>query len=84
MARREEAERRDFFEDLLSGRGAVTELLARGERLGLRWLAARGDAGGPRGQRGSMSLTGIHIDTVVAEAAAPSSSLVLSRRGRWS
>jgi sugar diacid utilization regulator len=83
VARREEAERREFFEDLLSGRGAVTDLLARGERLGLRlagphqvMLVGSPDSGG------SMSLTGIHIDTVVAEAAAPSSSLVLSRRGR--
>jgi sugar diacid utilization regulator len=83
VARREEAERREFFEDLLSGRGAVTDLLARGERLGLRlagphqvMLVGSPDSGG------SMNLTGIHIDTVVAEAAAPSSSLVLSRRGR--
>ena len=32
----EEAERQEFFEDLLSGRGGVADLLARGERLGLR------------------------------------------------
>ena len=83
VARREEAERREFFEDLLSGRGAVTDLLARGERLGLR-LAGPHQVMlvGPADSGGSMSLTGIHIDTVVAEAAAPSSSLVLSRRGR--
>ncbi len=36
VARREEAERREFFEDLLSGRGGVADLLDRGERLGLR------------------------------------------------
>jgi sugar diacid utilization regulator len=83
VARREEAERREFFEDLLSGRGGVAGLLDRGERLGLRlagphqvMLAAsdgRGDAGSP---------AGAHIDAVVAEAAAPSPSLVLSRHGR--
>ena len=82
VARREEAERREFFEDLLSGRGGVADLLARGERLGLRLAgphqvmvvgATAGDGG--------LNLAGVHIDSVVAEAAAPSSSLVLSRRG---
>jgi sugar diacid utilization regulator len=83
VARREEAERREFFEDLLSGRGGVADLLDRGERLGLRLVGphqvmlagsyGQGDAGSP---------AGTHIDAVVAEAAAPSSSLVLSRHGR--
>jgi sugar diacid utilization regulator len=82
VARREEAERREFFEDLLSGRGGVAGLLARGERLGLRLAGPHqvmvvGSAGD-----GAPSLAGVHIDSVVAEAAAPSSSLVLSRRGR--
>ena len=36
IARREEAERLEFFDDLLSGRGRLPDLLARGERLGLR------------------------------------------------
>lgn len=83
VARREEAERREFFEDLLSGRGGVAGLLARGERLGLRlagphqvMVVGSADSGG------SVSLPGIGVDAVVAEAAAPSSSLVLSRRGR--
>jgi sugar diacid utilization regulator len=83
VARREEAERREFFEDLLSGRGGVADLLARGERLGLRlagphqvMVVGSADSGG------SVSLPGIHVDAVVAEAAAPSSSLVVSRRGR--
>jgi len=83
VARREEAERREFFEDLLSGRGGVADLLARGERLGLRLAGPHqvmvvGSADGGS----SLSLTGIHIDSVVADAAAPSSSLVVSRRGR--
>jgi sugar diacid utilization regulator len=83
VARREEAERREFFEDLLSGRGGVADLLARGERLGLRlagphqvMVAGSADSGG------GMNLPGIGVDAVVAEAASPSSSLVVSRRGR--
>ncbi|MDR0344738.1 MAG: helix-turn-helix domain-containing protein, partial [Nocardiopsaceae bacterium] len=35
-ARREEGERREFFDDLLSGRGGAGDLIASGERLGLR------------------------------------------------
>jgi hypothetical protein len=83
VARREEAERREFFEDLLSGRGGVADLLDRGERLGLRLtgphqvMLAGSDGHGDAGV-----LAGTHIDAVLAEAAAPSSSLVLSRRGR--
>jgi sugar diacid utilization regulator len=83
VARREEAERREFFEDLLSGRGGVADLLDRGERLGLR-LAGPHQVMvvGSADSDGSVSLPGIHIDAVVAEAASPSSSLVVSRRGR--
>lgn len=83
VARREEAERREFFEDLLSGRGGVADLLARGERLGLR-LAGPHQVMvvGPAKDAGSLSVAGLHVDSVVAEAAAPSSSLVVSRRGR--
>ena len=82
VARREEAERREFFEDLLSGRGGVAGLLARGERLGLR-LAGPHQVmvmGSP--EDSGVNLAGVHIASVVAEAASPSSSLVLSRRGR--
>jgi len=83
VARREEAERREFFEDLLSGRGAVADLLNRGERLGLR-LAGPHQVMvvGSTDSDGSVSLAGVHIDAVIAEAAAPYSSLVVSRRGR--
>lgn len=83
VARREEAERREFFEDLLSGRGGVGDLLARGERLGLR-LAGPHQVmvAGPDGHGDGAGPAGTHIDAVVAEAAAPSSSLVVSRRGR--
>jgi sugar diacid utilization regulator len=84
VARREEAERREFFEDLLSGRGGVADLLARGERLGLR-LAGPHQVmlAGPAGHADGGSLPGPHIDAVVADAASPSSSLVVSRHGRF-
>lgn len=83
VARREEAERREFFEDLLSGRGGVADLLDRGERLGLR-LAGPHQVllAGAGGQGDAGSPAGTHIDAVVAEAAAPSSSLMLRRHGR--
>ena len=82
IARREEAERLEFVDDLLSGRDAA-DLLVRGERLGLR-LA------GPHlvvlaeytaGVRATRPL-GQEIDRLVAEAAAPSPSLTISRGGR--
>ena len=83
VARREEGERREFFEDLLSGRGGVAGLLDRGERLGLRLAGPHlVMLAGSDGQGDAGVLAGTHIDAVVAEAAAPSSSLVLSRRGR--
>jgi sugar diacid utilization regulator len=81
VARREEAERREFFEDLLSGRGGVADLLARGERLGLRLAGPHQVMVVGAAADGGLNLAGVHIDSVVAEAAAPSSSLVLSRRG---
>ena len=83
VARRDEAERREFFDDLLSGRGSVGDVMVRGERLGLRLAgphyvllagpAAPGDAATP---------AGMEIDAAVADAAAPSPSLVVSRHGR--
>ncbi len=83
VARREEAERREFFDDLLSGRGPVGDLIVRGERLGLRLagphqvvLAGPGSAGG------TINAVGLEIDAVVASAAAPSPSLVATRGGR--
>src|SRR5579859_2580707 len=82
VARREEAERREFFEDLLSGRGGVADLLARGERLGLRLAGPHQVMVVGSADDGGINLAGVHVDSVVAEAAAPSSSLVLSRRGR--
>src|SRR5215470_11292025 len=76
-ARRGEAERREFFDDLLSGRGSAGEVIVRGERLGLRLAgphyvllagpAAPGDVATP---------AGMEIHAAVADAAAPSPSLV--------
>ena len=37
VARREEAERREFFDDLLSGRGGVGDLIVRGSSSGCAW-----------------------------------------------
>src|SRR5215831_2540037 len=83
VARRDEAERREFFDDLLSGRGSAGDVMARGERLGLRLAgphyvllagpAAPGDAATP---------AGMEIDAAVADAATPSPSLVVTRHGR--
>src|SRR5258708_2745051 len=41
VARRHEAERLEFFDDLLSGRGGLAGLVARGERLGLALAGGR-------------------------------------------
>ena len=82
IARREEAERLEFVDDLLSGRDAA-DLLVRGERLGLRLagphlVVLAEYAAGVRATRP----LGQEIDRLVAEAAAPSPSLTISRGGR--
>jgi sugar diacid utilization regulator len=83
VARRDEAERREFFEDLLSGRSSAGDVMDRGERLGLRLagphyvlLAGTGVPGD------AVTPAGMEVDAAVADAAAPSSSLVVSRHGR--
>ncbi len=83
VARREEAERREFFDDLLSGRGGLGDLIVRGERLGLR-LAGPHQVVlvGPGSVDGTMNAAGLEIDAVVASAAAPAPSLVATRGGR--
>ncbi len=83
VARREEAERREFFDDLLSGRGGAGDLITRGDQLGLRLAgphqvvvagpASAGPAGNP---------AGVEVEAVVADAAAPSPSLVGTRGGQ--
>ena len=82
LARREEAERRDFVEDLLSSQGSVGDLIARGERLGLRLAGPHQVVlAGPAAPGGAIRLGGMEADTVVAYAAAPSPSLVATRAG---
>ncbi len=83
IARREEAERLEFVDDLLSGRGAAADLLTRGERLGLRLAGPHQVvlAGYTPGVTATRPL-GKDLDRLVAEAAAPSPSLTVSRGGR--
>lgn len=86
VARREEAQRREFFDDLLSGHGTSGDLIARGERLGLRLASPHqvilAGGGTAATQPGSAVLAGVDIDALVARAAAPSPSLVGTRAGR--
>jgi sugar diacid utilization regulator len=83
IARRDEAERLEFVDDLLSGRGAVSDLLVRGERLGLRLAGPHQVlvAGYPEGVSAARPL-GQEIDRLVAEAAAPAAALTVTRGGR--
>lgn len=82
LARREEAERRDFVEDLLTSQGSVGDLIARGERLGLRLAGPHQVVlAGAAAPGGAIRLGGMEADTVVAHAAAPSPSLVATRAG---
>ena len=83
VARREEAERREFFDDLLSGRGRAGDLIVRGDQLGLRLagphqvVVAGSAAAGVK-----LNPSGVEVDAVVADAAAPSPALVATRGGR--
>jgi sugar diacid utilization regulator len=83
IARREEAERLEFFDDLLSGRGGLPDLVARGERLGLRLAGPQQVvlAGYAPGADPPRPL-GTEIDRLVGDAAAPSPSLTVTRGGR--
>jgi sugar diacid utilization regulator len=83
VARRDEAERREFFDDLLSGRGNVGDVMVRGERLGLRlagphYVLLAGSAV----PGATVTGAGMEIDATVADAAGPSPSLVVTRHGR--
>jgi hypothetical protein len=83
VARREEAARREFFDDLLSGRGRVGDLIVRGDQLGLR-LAGPHQAvvAGPASADSIVNPTEVEVDAVVANAAAPSPTLVATRGGQ--
>jgi sugar diacid utilization regulator len=83
VARRQEAERLEFFDDLLSGGGGLADLVARGERLGLTLagrhqvvLVAEPGAGEP------VRPAGPEVDRIVARAAAPAASLTVTRGRR--
>ncbi len=83
VARREEAERREFFDDLLSGRGGVGDLIVRGEQLGLRLAGPHQVVVvGSVAPGTALNPAGIEVDAVVADAAAPSPALVATRGGR--
>ena len=83
VARRDEAERREFFDDLLSGRGNVGDVMVRGERLGLRLAGPHYVLlAGPAVPGATVTGAGMEIDATVADAAGPSPSLVVTRHGR--
>jgi sugar diacid utilization regulator len=83
VARREEAERREFFDDLLSGRGRAGDLIARGDLLGLRLAGPHQVVvAGPESAGGAVNPAGVEVEAVVADAAAPSPSLVGTRGGQ--
>jgi sugar diacid utilization regulator len=83
VARREEAERREFFDDLLSGRGRAGDLIARGDQLGLRLSGPHQVVvAGPGLARAAVNPAGVEVEAVVADAAAPSPSLVGTRGGQ--
>ncbi|HEY6276822.1 MAG TPA: helix-turn-helix domain-containing protein [Streptosporangiaceae bacterium] len=83
VARREEAERREFFDDLLSGRGRVGDLIVRGDQLGLRLAGPHQVVvAGPVPLDGSRYPAGLRVEAAVADAAAPTPSLVATRGGQ--
>ena len=83
VARREEAERREFFDDLLSGRGGVGDLIVRGDQLGLRLAGPHQVVVAGSAAAGvTLNPAGVEVDAVVADAAAPSPALVATRGGR--
>jgi sugar diacid utilization regulator len=83
VARQEEAERREFFDDLLSGRGRVGDLITRGDQLGLRLAGPHQVVvAGPELAGAAVNPAGLEVEAVVADAAAPSPSLVGTRGGQ--
>ena len=83
VARREEAERREFFDDLLSGWGRVGDLITRGDQFGLRLAGPHQVVvAGPGPSGAAVNPAGVEVEAVVADAAAPSPSLVGTRGGQ--
>jgi hypothetical protein len=83
VARRQEAERIEFLDDLLGGRGSLPELVARGAAFGLRLagphqvVLVAGSAGARYG-----GPQGLAVERLVANAVAPAPSLAMARGGR--
>jgi hypothetical protein len=83
VARREEGERREFFDDLLSGRGRVGDLIVRGDQLGLRLAGPHQVVvAGPVPVDGTRYPAALNVEAAVADAAAPAPSLVATRGGQ--
>jgi sugar diacid utilization regulator len=83
VARREEAERREFFDDLLSGRGRVGDLIVRGDQLGMRLAGPHQVVVAGSAAAGvTLNPAGVEVGAVVADAASPSPALVATRGGR--
>ncbi|HEY2552313.1 MAG TPA: helix-turn-helix domain-containing protein [Streptosporangiaceae bacterium] len=88
VARRQEAERIEFVDDLLAGRGGMADLVTRGARFGLRLagphqvLVAAGSGVAGRGGSGSARLPVPAADQLVARAAGAAPSLLVARGGR--
>ncbi len=83
VARRQEAERIEFLDDLLGGRGSLPELVARGAGFGLRLAGPHQVVlvGGSAGARYG-GPQGLAVERLVANAVAPSPSLAMARGGR--
>jgi sugar diacid utilization regulator len=83
IARRQEAERLEFFEDLLAGRGGLSNLVIRGERLGLRLAGPQQVVlAGDRVPSGPALPPGPDLARIVAAAADPAPSLTATRGGQ--
>ena len=83
VARRQEAERIEFLDDLLGGRGSLPELVARGAGFGLRLAGPHQVVlvGGSAGARYG-GPQGLAVERLVANAVAPAPSLAMARGGR--
>jgi sugar diacid utilization regulator len=83
VARRQEAERIEFLDDLLGGRGSPPELVVRGAGFGLRLAGPHQVVlvGGSAGERYG-GPQGLAVERLVANAVAPAPCLAMVRSGR--